>query len=123
MYMTDMKVVTVDVDSELGPIDVLTFDDTSTTIEQNFTAVSAGKTQGRRKLARALSPVYVVKVQTGNYAGYSAKYNDETGEERPEGLTFDWTKQTKAVRFTSKKAASVVAKAFPHAGARIVRLK
>ncbi len=117
--MTDMKIVTIDVDSELGPIDVLTFDDTSTTIEQNFTAVSAGKTQGRRKLARALSPVYVVKAQTGNYAGYSAKYNDETGE----GRDFDWTKQTKAVRFTSKKAASVVAKAFPHAGARVVRLK
>lgn len=121
--MTGVKIVTVDVDSELGPIDVLNFDDTSAAIEQDCMAVSAGKAPGRRKLARALSPVYVVKAQTGNYAGYSAKYNDETGEERPEGRDFDWTKQTKAVRFTSKKAASVVAKAFPHAGARVVRLK
>lgn len=119
-----MKSVSIEVDSAFGPIEVQTFSDKSASIIQSVGAVSTGKTQSRRKLARTLSPVYVVKSDSGNYGGLAPRLDAELTKDLGWGRTYEWVEsQKEAVRFTSKKAASVVAKAFPHAGARVVRLK
>ena len=71
-----------------------------------------------RRVSRAFSPVYVVKSGPDCYASYRP-YTGIWG-----GLTFGWEReQSKAVRFTSKKAAREVVNAYPAANARIVRLK
>jgi hypothetical protein len=102
------------------------FDDKSALVEiedernQRSASAPLSKSQ-RRTLARALSPVYVVKSALKCYASYRAEDEDCF---RFGLLSFRWSeKQTKAVRFTSKKAARAVAKAYPHADARVVRLK